>query len=71
MAWFYGVGSDGGTTLEGLSLMIMVGMIIMSVLMISMVIFACGDSSNGEKDDDWYYRGSGGGGGAGCGGGCD
>lgn len=71
MARFYGVGSNVSTTLEGSGLMIMVGMIIMSGLMISMVIFACGDSSNGEKDDDWYYRGSGGGAGAGCGGGCD
>ncbi|MCD9559476.1 hypothetical protein HAX54_017435 [Datura stramonium] len=53
----------------GLGLMIMVGMIVMSALMISMIIFACGDSSNGEKDDDRYYHGGGGGGGgAGCGG---
>uniref|UniRef100_M1D2I3 Uncharacterized protein n=1 Tax=Solanum tuberosum TaxID=4113 RepID=M1D2I3_SOLTU len=49
----------------------MVGMVVMSVVMISMIIFACGDSSDGK---DWYHRGGGGdgggGGGGGCGGGC-
>ncbi|KAK4369105.1 hypothetical protein RND71_012897 [Anisodus tanguticus] len=72
MARSYGVG-DGGSTLEGTGLMIMVAMVVISVLMISMVIFACGDSSKSEKDDDWYYRGgggTGGDGGGGCGGGC-
>ncbi|KAF3672838.1 hypothetical protein P3S67_016606 [Capsicum chacoense] len=67
MARFYGV-VDGGSPIEGSGLMIMVGMVVMSVLMISMVIFNCGDSSNGERKR-WGNGGFYGGGGGGCGGG--
>ncbi|PHT44169.1 hypothetical protein CQW23_18194 [Capsicum baccatum] len=70
MARFYGV-VDGGSPIEGSGLMIMVGMVVMSVLMISMVIFNCGDSSNGERKrwGNGGFYGGGGGGGGGCGGG--
>lgn len=63
--------ADGtAASLEGSSgFYIMLGMIVVSVMMISMVIFACGDSTNG---DDEPHGGGGCGGGAcgGCGGGC-
>ncbi|KAE9616924.1 hypothetical protein Lalb_Chr03g0029961 [Lupinus albus] len=42
--------------------------IIISVLMVTMVLFACGD--DGAKDQNKKSAGIQGGGGAGCGGGC-
>ncbi|KAG5597437.1 hypothetical protein H5410_038669 [Solanum commersonii] len=51
--------------LSGSELMMIAGMIFMSVLVISTVIFTCGDPSNSRKEDD-----GGGSGGGGCGGAC-
>lgn len=64
MARSYGV-RDGGSTFEGSELMMIAGMIFMSVLVISTIIFTCGDPSNSIKEDD-----GGGNGGSNCGGAC-
>jgi hypothetical protein len=56
---------DAGITLESSGGLLFLGMIIMSLSIISMLIFACGDDNSGKP----HNRQSTGGGGGGCSGG--
>ncbi|KAL8238011.1 hypothetical protein R6Q59_019092 [Mikania micrantha] len=63
-------GFEGGVSLEfeGSHIVFLLCMILVSVSILSMVIFACGD---GTQEDQSSNKGGGGGcGGGGCGGGC-
>ena len=61
MARGLGVLADAGVLLGSSNGLLLLGMIIMSITIISMVIFACGDNK--------AWKGRAGGGGGGCGGG--
>ncbi|KAI3465937.1 hypothetical protein Pfo_022600 [Paulownia fortunei] len=67
------VGSEAGLVFQGSGLMYMLGMIVLSVSIMSMLIFACADHGSSKRRKRWGRSGGGGGGGCGsggCGGGC-
>ncbi|KAL8512401.1 hypothetical protein ACS0TY_018764 [Phlomoides rotata] len=58
-----------GSLFMSSGLMLMFGMVVVSISIMSLLIFVCADDGSGKPHRKTHHEGGGGGGGGGCGGG--